>query len=166
MKRSRKDKSYVSRQNADLKYLQVQLGHQVRWVSIGNWRAPLPLASSAVIKAGAFQRLVVIPNQPDQYRATIMIATTRNAAISESARSSAFLIRALRCVGWRHGLSLGLQFADEPANISGLHRIWRYNDCFDMIAFGAVERAKFASCGTTRNPNFDLNRRASPRPYR
>jgi hypothetical protein len=91
MKRSRKDKSYVSRQNDDLKYLQVQLEHQVRWVSIGNWRAPLPLASSAVvIKAGAFQRLVVIPNQPDQYRATIMIATTRNAAISESARSSVF----------------------------------------------------------------------------
>jgi hypothetical protein len=96
MKRSRKDKSYVSRQNDDLKYLQVQLEHQVRWVSIGNWRAPLPLASSAVvIKAGAFQRLVVIPNQPDQYRATIMIATTRNAAISESARDQAFSIRAL-----------------------------------------------------------------------
>jgi hypothetical protein len=31
-----------------------------------------------------------------------------------------------------------LQFTDEPANISGFHRIRRYDDFFDMIAFGAM----------------------------
>jgi hypothetical protein len=38
-----------------------------------------------------------------------------------------------------------LQFTDEPANISGFHRIRRYDDFFDMIAFGAIEGAKFES---------------------
>jgi hypothetical protein len=32
------------------------------------------------------------------------------------------------------------QFADQPANISRLHWIRRYDDFFDVIAFGAVER--------------------------
>jgi hypothetical protein len=37
------------------------------------------------------------------------------------------------------------QFANEPANISGLHRIAGDNDFLNMIASGAVERAKFES---------------------
>jgi hypothetical protein len=40
-----------------------------------------------------------ILEQPDQYRATMMIATTMNAAISERARSSVFCPRALQ--RWR-----------------------------------------------------------------
>src|ERR1700730_14975899 len=42
-------------------------------------------------------------------------------------------------------------FTHLPANISGLHRVRRYRDFFDMIAFGAVERAKFESCRPRRN---------------
>ena len=51
----------------------------------------------------------------------------------------------------RHGLCWCPQFADEPANISGLHWIRRDRDLFDMIAFRAVERAKFKSCRSRRN---------------
>jgi hypothetical protein len=47
--------------------------------------------------------------------------------------------RTATCLRWR------LQFTHQPANISGLHRVRRYNDFFDMIAIGAVERAKFES---------------------
>jgi hypothetical protein len=43
------------------------------------------------------------------------------------------------------------QFANEPANISRLHWIRRYSDLFDVIAFGAVERAKFKSCRPPRD---------------
>jgi hypothetical protein len=42
-------------------------------------------------------------------------------------------------LGWR------LQFADEPAHISGFRWIRRYRDFFDMIAAGAIERSKFKS---------------------
>jgi hypothetical protein len=63
--------------------------------------------------------------------------------------------RAIKCfrsgpcggVGRRHGLCRLPQVANEPADISGLHRIGRYRDFFDMIAFGAVKRAKFKSPG-------------------
>jgi hypothetical protein len=51
----------------------------------------------------------------------------------------------------RHGLCWRPQFADEPANVSRLHWIRRYGDLFDMIAFRAVERAKFKSCRSRRN---------------
>ena len=44
-----------------------------------------------------------------------------------------------------------LQFTDEPANISGFHRIRRYDDFFDMIAFGAIEGAKFESSRPQRD---------------
>jgi hypothetical protein len=54
-------------------------------------------------------------------------------------------------VEWRHGLRWRSQFANEPANISRLHWIRRYSDFFDMIAFGAIERAKFESCRPRRD---------------
>lgn len=53
--------------------------------------------------------------------------------------------RTATCLRWR------LQFTQQPANISGLHRVRRYHDFFDMIAFGTVERAKFESCGPRRD---------------
>jgi hypothetical protein len=88
----------------------------------------------------------------DQYRATIMIATTINAAISERARSNIFDFGiAIRSGGGMDGLSWRLQFANEPANISRLHWIRRYGDLFDVIALRAVERAKFKSCGSWRD---------------
>jgi hypothetical protein len=67
--------------------------------------------------------------------------------------------RAIKCfrsgpcggVGRRHGLCRLPQVANEPADISGLHRIGRYRDFFDMIAFGAVKRAKFKSPGPRRD---------------
>jgi hypothetical protein len=43
MKRSRKDKSYVSRQNAELKYLQVQLEHHALFAPDGQITSPLQL---------------------------------------------------------------------------------------------------------------------------
>jgi hypothetical protein len=53
----------------------------------------------------------------------------------------------------RHDLGWWLQFANEPANISGFHWIWRYSDLFDVIAFRAVERAKPKSS----RPRFKLD---------
>jgi hypothetical protein len=50
-----------------------------------------------------------------------------------------------------HDLAWRLQFANEPANISGLHWIRRYSDLFDAIAFRAAERAKFKSCRARRD---------------
>ena len=47
--------------------------------------------------------------------------------------------RTATCLRWR------LQFTRQPTNIARLHRVRRYNDFFDVIAFGAVERAKFES---------------------
>ena len=55
-------------------------------------------------------------------------------------------------VGRRHGLFRRLQFAGEPADGPGFHRIRRYCDLFEVIAFGAFERAKFKSCGPRRDP--------------
>jgi hypothetical protein len=51
----------------------------------------------------------------------------------------------------KHGLCRWPQFANQPANISRLHRIRRYGDLFDMIAFRAVERANFKSRRPRRN---------------
>ena len=48
-------------------------------------------------------------------------------------------------VGRRHGLCWRMQLANEPANSLGFHWIGRYDDSFDVTAFGAVERAKFVS---------------------
>jgi hypothetical protein len=53
--------------------------------------------------------------------------------------------RTATCLRWR------LQFTLQPANIAGLHRVRRYNDFFDTVAFGAVERAKFESCRPRRD---------------
>jgi hypothetical protein len=53
--------------------------------------------------------------------------------------------RTATCLRWR------LQFTHQPTNIAGLHRVRRYNDLFDVIAFGAVERAKFESCRPRRD---------------
>jgi hypothetical protein len=51
----------------------------------------LPIFTDLMAVANAaFRRLPRILEQSDQYRATMMIATTRNAAISERARSSFF----------------------------------------------------------------------------
>ena len=44
-----------------------------------------------------------------------------------------------------------LQFANQPADIAGLHWIRRYRDFFDVIAPGAIERAKFKSSGPRRD---------------
>src|SRR6267143_4792653 len=49
------------------------------------------------------------------------------------------------------GLRGRLQFANEPANISRLHRIQHNDDFYNMIAFGTVERAKFQSCRPRRD---------------
>ena len=54
--------------------------------------------------------------------------------------------------GRRHGLFRRLQFAGEPANSPGFHRIRRDGDLFEVIAFGAFERAKFKSRGPRRDP--------------
>jgi hypothetical protein len=54
-------------------------------------------------------------------------------------------------VEWRHDLGWRPQFANEPTNVSRLHRIRRYDDFFDIIAFGTVERAKFESCRPRRD---------------
>jgi hypothetical protein len=86
-----------------------------------------------------------ILEQPDQYRATMMIATTMNAAISDRARSSAFDLRFAAVSGGGMALCWRMQFANEPANSFGFHWIRRYDDLFEVIAFGAVERAKFVS---------------------
>jgi hypothetical protein len=43
-----------------------------------------------------------------------------------------------------------LQFANQPADIAGLHWIRRYRDFFDVIAPGAIEGAKFKSGGPRR----------------
>jgi hypothetical protein len=60
--------------------------------------------------------------------------------------------RSGRCgVGRRHGLAWGLQVANEPADIAGLHWIGGYRDFLDVIAFGAVERPKFKSCRSRRD---------------
>ena len=60
--------------------------------------------------------------------------------------------RSGRCgVGRRHGLAWGLQVANEPADIAGLHWIRRYRNFFDVIAPGAIERAKFKSGGPRRD---------------
>src|SRR5260221_1727231 len=53
--------------------------------------------------------------------------------------------RTATCLCWR------LQFTYQPANVAGLHRVQRHNDFFDVIAFGAVERAKFESCRPRRD---------------
>jgi hypothetical protein len=50
-----------------------------------------------------------------------MIAATMNAAISESARSSAFDRGFAVASGGIMTLRRRLQFAHEPANVSGLH---------------------------------------------
>jgi hypothetical protein len=58
----------------------------------------------------------------DQYRATTIIATTMNAATSESQRSRTFdRDFAISSSGVMISLGRRLQFANEPANISGLH---------------------------------------------
>jgi hypothetical protein len=44
-----------------------------------------------------------------------------------------------------------MQFANEPANSLGFHWIGRYDDSFDVTAFGAVERAKFVSSRPRRD---------------
>jgi hypothetical protein len=44
-----------------------------------------------------------------------------------------------------------LQFANQPTDIAGLHWIRRYRDFFDVIAPGAIERAKFKSSGPRRD---------------
>src|ERR1700686_4643131 len=41
-------------------------------------------------------------------------------------------------VGRRHGLCWWLQFASEPASNPGFHWIGRYDDFFDVTAFGAT----------------------------
>ena len=53
--------------------------------------------------------------------------------------------RTATCLCWR------LQFTHQPTNIARLHRVRRHNDFFDVIAFGAVERAKFESCRPRRD---------------
>jgi hypothetical protein len=55
-------------------------------------RFPSPAPSSIPNRYGhsGFPRFVAVPNRPDQYRATMMIATTMNAASSERARSRIF----------------------------------------------------------------------------
>jgi hypothetical protein len=56
---------------------------------------------------------------------------------------------------WRPagGLTLRwrLQLANQPADIAGLHWIRRYRDFFDVIAPGAIERAKLKSGGPRRD---------------
>jgi hypothetical protein len=42
-------------------------------------------------------------------------------------------------------------FANEPANISGLHWIRRYSDFLDVAASGAIERAKLKPCWPRRD---------------
>jgi hypothetical protein len=58
---------------------------------------------------------------PDQYLITAMMAATMNAAAIESARSSVFDCGAAE--GGSMSLTRRLQFANEPANIAGLHWI-------------------------------------------
>jgi hypothetical protein len=67
-------------------------------------------------------------------------------------RDQVFSIRASGGVGRTHGLFRRLQFAGEPANSPGFHRIRRDGDLFEVIAFGAFERAKFKSRGPRRDP--------------
>src|SRR5260370_28540703 len=44
-----------------------------------------------------------------------------------------------------------MEFAHEPTNSTGIHRIIRrYGDLFDVIAFGAVEPLEFKSCRPRR----------------
>jgi hypothetical protein len=45
------------------------------------------------------------------------------------------------------GLPRRMQFASEPTDSIGIHRIRRYGDLFHVIAFGAVERTKVKSTG-------------------
>jgi hypothetical protein len=124
-KKSRKDKSYVSRQNADLKYLQVQLEHEVRWVSSGNWpvhsRLPrLPLSSkrrSGLSAAHCDSKPTRSISGNHNDRDDNECRDQRKSAVTR------FRSKPADRVGWRHGLPWRLQFAEEPANISGLHRI-------------------------------------------
>jgi hypothetical protein len=81
----------------------------------------------------------------------MMIAMTMSAATSERARSRVF-DPGFGAASGRHGLFRRLQFAGEPANSPGFHRIRRDGDLFEVIAFGAFERAKFKSCGPRRDP--------------
>ncbi|MBR1226988.1 MULTISPECIES: hypothetical protein [unclassified Bradyrhizobium] len=75
--------------------------------------------------------LATLPNLPamvvstprDQYLMTAMIAATMNAATSESARSSVFDRGVAGESGGFMTLRRRLQFANEPANIAGLHGI-------------------------------------------
>jgi hypothetical protein len=104
--------------------------------------------SVSKIDIGQGAKPEMVPNQieekPDQYRATITIATISNAAISESARSS-FLDRDTTPAS-SGGITLvslrrRLQFAGKPAAHIGLHRILRYAHRVNMAAFLALKRA-------------------------
>jgi hypothetical protein len=76
----------------------------------------------------------------------MMIATTMNAATGESVRSSILVPGFSAGSGADiEGLRRRLQFANEPANITGLHWIGGYRDLFDVIAFRAVEAVKVKS---------------------
>jgi hypothetical protein len=81
----------------------------------------------------------------------MMIAVTMNAAISESARSGAFDRGFAVASAGIMTLCRRPQFADEPANISGLHWIRRDSDFFDAVACGAFEGAKFESRRSRRD---------------
>jgi hypothetical protein len=63
------------------------------------------------------------PEQRGQYRATNMIVATMNAATSDSARSNAFDRDFAVASGGTMTLRRRPHFANEPANISGLHWI-------------------------------------------
>jgi hypothetical protein len=58
--------------------------------SASQWSVLLTFTDLMTVADAAFQRLPGFLDQPDQYRTTKIIATIRNAATSESARSSAF----------------------------------------------------------------------------
>jgi hypothetical protein len=75
-------------------------------------------------------------------------------------RDQVFSIRALRQCRTEASLCCRLSFVHEPANIPGFHWIQRYDDSFDVTAFGAVERAKLESCRPRRNVRWNHARSA------
>jgi hypothetical protein len=80
-------------------------------------------------------------NKSDQYRATMMMATTMKAAASESARSNAFDLGVAVVSGGGMTLRRRCEFAVEPTAHSGFHRVARYDHRVNATALLALECA-------------------------
>jgi hypothetical protein len=91
--------------------------------------------------SGLVPLISAILDQPDQYRATMMIATTMNAAISERNRSSFFDRGASVASSGGMTLRRRCEFADEPAVHVGFHRIAGYDHGANATAVLAFEGA-------------------------